>query len=228
MKTANKSSRTGFTLIELMVVISIITILAGMLLPVLSRAKGRARRIECTSNLRQVNMALQMYSGENEDEYPARLSMNQSWIYKLQPYYVDPKMIKCPADGWFTDRSFIINAFNDWFEINLTTAEYEQYKEWLWPRGMRSSAVPKPSDTISFGEKLRTSYQVHMDFFQGLGNDIEEVDHGKHYEGSRKSGGADFSFVDGSVRFVRYWRTLSPQNLWAITDAYRNQPFAEK
>jgi prepilin-type N-terminal cleavage/methylation domain-containing protein len=62
--------RNAFTLVELLVVIGIIAVLIGILLPALSRARELARRTQCLSNLRELNMAMRIYAAQNKDAIP--------------------------------------------------------------------------------------------------------------------------------------------------------------
>ena len=120
------SRRQGFTLIELLVVIAIIAILAGLLLPALSKAKIKAQAVECMNNQRQVALAWKLYVDDNQGNVPPNADeSNQNlsswcdgWLKwtpnttdntnwgKIVSSYCGPyignqsKIFKCPADHW--------------------------------------------------------------------------------------------------------------------------------
>ena len=106
--------RIGFTLIELLVVIGIISILAALLMPAVSKAKGKALDIKCISDLRQIGIALCIYADENQGRLPFAERLPTT---PVDPTHVLPRIVdvlsnyvagavvvfRCPKDrfGWF-------------------------------------------------------------------------------------------------------------------------------
>lgn len=101
MKRNNSYRVTGFTLIELLVVVAIIAILAAMLLPALSRARENGKRAQCLGNLKQLGLAMSMYTGDNNERFPLNVSASSwgdqsTWTIRNDPRY--------PSGNWMTDN----------------------------------------------------------------------------------------------------------------------------
>src|SRR5271170_5042629 len=118
--------RRAFTLLELLVVISIIAILAALLLPVLSAAKKRAAQAACINNQKQLGLGMKMYVDDNNDAFPGIASRKygfhgEDWIYwrtntaLYPPFEQSPILtsipglqkpsLRCPLDTSDADRN---------------------------------------------------------------------------------------------------------------------------
>jgi prepilin-type processing-associated H-X9-DG protein len=212
----------------LLVVIAIIAVLAGLLLPALAAAKENGRRAYCQNNMRQLGLSLIMYAGDNQGCFPPESSVKR-WTTYLLDGYRDARVLLCPDDGphpatfgidqnkYQADRaprSYLINAWNDYFLSVRKTSNRDQ--------PVPESAIHYPSDTIVFGEKKTESGHFYMDAFDG--DDVQQIERSRHSGDGRKNshaGGSNYTFVDGSARFVKYHGLLYPLNLWMVTDYWR-------
>jgi prepilin-type N-terminal cleavage/methylation domain-containing protein len=247
--TKNNGTKEGlaFTLIELLVVIAIIAILASMLLPTLGMAKQSGQRMSCLDNEKQLGFANTMYASDNSGFFPPRSGTNR-WCQMLYPYYKTVAILLCPTDAATTNspatmsdpntnniadsspRTYMVNGFNDYFFQTLSSNDFGNFMNGIYPQGMPDNKFQFPSDTIIFGEKKPSSPQYYMDLLELVntgtgaqqGNDATELNQTTHTEGS------DYVFADNSARLLRAYTDLGPTyNLWAVTATGRTN-YAEQ
>lgn len=137
----------GFTLMELLVVISIIVILIGLLMPALSAARARASKVSCMANLRQVGIGIQAYVDNNKDHYPRARYMPPPFLSAdsdpplnslLDFYLVNSaegkgrEVYHCPSD----DQVFALSGMSYIYQTaqgGSTLPEFFLVKYFNWP-----------------------------------------------------------------------------------------------
>ena len=227
------NKRRAFTLVELLVVIAVIGILAALLLPALAKSKETGKRINCTSNLRQLGLSAALYSGDHDGVFPSR-DLANPWPTQLKSGYQDLRILLCPADAQpptnstaeasSAPRSYLLNMFSDYFEGALSALEWKLFVKGRFPGSIRQENIPHPTETVLLGEKKTEIDELYGDVRSVASSLLavtEQARHSRTGGGKAEGGGSNHAFVDGSVRYYRFGRALCPDNKWAVTDAAR-------
>lgn len=233
---ATPARPAAFTLIELLVVIAIIAILAAMLLPALSKAKAKAHRTQCMSNIKQLQLCWIMYPDDNNDfcppnnpgGYPGGPPGSEAWIYGDVRVDISPTNIMqgvlyrynssidiyvCPSD-----RFAIVRGANRW----PTTRSYSMVNH-MPPVSKKFSSItdPKPSKALVFmdeDDRLNNPFNGINDGNIGLRN-YPRQEWGDS-PGRRHENGTTASFADGHVE---YWKWRSSRKFFSRGSAFPDE-----
>ena len=155
--------RRAFTLIEQLVVISVLAVLAALLFPVFAKARERAKQTQCVSNLKQINTAVRIYMQDWDDKYPWAWSIyyldyqgkSPSLSQLIEPYVRSEEVWKCPSDigETFLDGP---QGYRQRTPPIYTMAEHSSYsylgrgfgRTYGQVAGVPASRFPRPTETV--------------------------------------------------------------------------------
>lgn len=155
-RSLQNDGAAGFSLIEILVVIGIIAVLAGLLLPTFQGAKESGKGIQCLGNHKQVNLAFRLHYQDYDDvfiQWAAKGPTTNAilpdpsvtyWPDLLLPYAGSARVYNCPKRAGLTDK----------FGIGINFPNIGTYSDGQagWPNIVRESMVNKPSATVVFGD----------------------------------------------------------------------------
>jgi prepilin-type N-terminal cleavage/methylation domain-containing protein/prepilin-type processing-associated H-X9-DG protein len=201
---ARTAHRPAFTLVELLVVISIVALLVGILLPALAAARESARSVHCLSATRQIAMVMEIYVQEDPNNFypPAKMmSETKSWVERIEPYIDMPEFFRCPQDNseaWELNTAprFTSYGINGYF-----TPNHPPY----W--GLRLSQIRSVSQAIIVAELADPLTKDHfMPMFWG---DPAKVSSGMMYNAARPKEWDDATGRPKSLAFDRHTQTAN-------------------
>ena len=185
-KAAKKQLHLGFSLIELLVVIAIIALLLSIIMPSLEKARSMAMQVKCAHNLKQINLAVNMYLNGNEDTYPCAqdplpagywLWMGRGWRSFLEPYLTtkvsidNPSVLFCPEDPTdiekyeATSYAYSMAFYHGPEQIDKMNRPADTYgtnsNPFVPSMPQRSPAVATPVGKILIGEWLSNHSRIN-------------------------------------------------------------------